>query len=237
MGFQLEIESASLAAIRPSATIRMAALARSMRNEGRPIISLASGEPDFDTPQHVKQAAIRAIREGKTKYTAVDGIDELKAAIAVKFARDNKLSYSPEEINISPGGKAVIYNALAATLSQEERVIIPAPYYVSYPDMVMLAGGTPVIVPTKPQCNFKLAPEELEASITTNTKWLILNSPSNPTGSVYTKDELRGLADVLLRHPQVLCFPMTSTSISSSTAANLPPSPKSSRSCAIAVSP
>ena len=200
----MNIESASLAAIAQSATIRMATLARSMRDEGRPVISLASGEPDFDTPQHVKQAAIRAIRDGQTKYTAVDGIAELKAAVAAKFERDNKLSYSPEEINISPGGKAVIYNALAATLSPEDQVIIPAPYYVSYPDMVLLAGGTPVIVPTKAECNFKLAPEELEASITTNTKWLILNSPSNPTGSVYTKDELRGLANILLRYPQIL---------------------------------
>lgn len=202
--FDLEYESVSLARVRPSATISMAALARTFRAQGRDVISLANGEPDFDTPENIRQAAIRAIQDGKTKYTAVDGIAELKAAVAAKLARDNRLTYGTDEINISPGGKAVIYNALAATLSPSDEVLIPAPYYVSYPDMVRLAGAAPVIVQTAPEHDFKLTPQQLKASITTSTKWLILNSPSNPTGSAYSDDELRALAEVLLRHPKIL---------------------------------
>ncbi|MEL7240566.1 MAG: pyridoxal phosphate-dependent aminotransferase, partial [Planctomycetota bacterium] len=162
-----------------------------------------AGEPDFDTPDNVKDAAIEAIRQGDTKYTAVDGTPELKAAISAKFKRENGLDYSPAEITVGTGGKQVLYNALAATLNPGDEVIIPAPYWVSYPDMVLLAGGTPVPVETSPDNSFKLTADALEAAITPKTKWLIFNAPSNPTGAAYTADELRAVTDVLMRHEHV----------------------------------
>jgi len=196
-------QSAALRRVKPSATLAVTQQARELARAGRDVISLGAGEPDFDTPDHVKEAAIRAIREGKTKYTDVDGIPELKEAIAGKFARENGLAYRTGQINVSPGGKAVLYNALLASLSPGDEVIVPAPYWVSYPDMVLLAGGEPVIATAGAETGFKLTPEALEAAITPRTRWLILNSPSNPTGAAYTRAELRALADVLLRHPQV----------------------------------
>ena len=199
----MSLESATLARVKPSATMATDQKARELKAQGRDIISLGAGEPDFDTPDNIKEAAIRAIREGKTKYTTVDGIPELKEAIAAKFARENGLSYKPSQVNVSPGGKPVIFNAMMATLNPGDEVIVPAPYWVSYPDMVLLAGGTPVFAPTTAASGFKLKPAELEAAITPRTRWLILNSPSNPSGAAYTKDELKGLAEVLLRHPQV----------------------------------
>jgi aspartate aminotransferase len=197
------LESQTLGRVKASATTTMASLARELRSHGRDIISLVAGEPDFDTPDNIKQAAISAIQEGKTKYTDVDGIPELKAAICVKFERENGLCYKPSQINVSPGGKAVIYNALVATLSPRDEVIIPAPYWVSYPDMVHLAGGKPVFVGTTADSGFKVRPADLEAVITPRTRWLLLNSPSNPSGAAYTDAELQALANVLLRHPQV----------------------------------
>ena len=174
-----------------------------MKRQGIDVIGLGAGEPDFDTPDHVKDAAIKAINEGKTKYTPADGIPELKEAICAKFKRDNDLEYTPAQINVSPGGKAVLYNAFMATLNPGDEVIVPAPYWVSYPEMARLAGGDPVFVQCGPNSNYKLSPEALEQAITPKTKWLVLNSPSNPTGAAYTKDELRALAGVLLKHPQV----------------------------------
>ena len=199
----MSLESVTLSRVKPSATMATDQKARELKAQGRNIISLGAGEPDFDTPENIKEAAIRAIREGKTKYTTVDGIPELKEAIAAKFARENGLSYKPSQVNVSPGGKPVIFNAMMATLNPGDEVIVPAPYWVSYPDMVLLAGGTPVFAPTTAASGFKLKPAELEAVITPRTRWLILNSPSNPSGAAYTKDELKGLAEVLLRHPQV----------------------------------
>ncbi|MCA3722168.1 pyridoxal phosphate-dependent aminotransferase [Phenylobacterium sp.] len=199
----MSLESATLARVKPSATMATDQKARELKAQGRDIISLGAGEPDFDTPDNIKDAAIRAIREGKTKYTTVDGIPELKEAIAAKFARENGLAYKPSQVNVSPGGKPVIFNAMMATLNPGDEVIVPAPYWVSYPDMVLLAGGTPVFAPTTAASGFKLKPAELEAVITPRTRWLILNSPSNPSGAAYTRDELKGLAEVLLRHPQV----------------------------------
>jgi aspartate aminotransferase len=196
-------QSTTLARVKPSATNAAAAKARALRAEGRNIISLDAGEPDFDTPENIREAGIRAIREGKTRYTDVDGTPELKAAICAKFERENGLTYTPSQINVSPGGKPVIFNAMVASLNPGDEVVIPAPYWVSYPDMVLLAGGTPVFAPTTQADGFKLRPEALEAAITSRTKWLILNSPSNPTGGGYTRADLRALADVLLRHPQV----------------------------------
>jgi aspartate aminotransferase len=196
-------QSAALARVKPSATLAADAKARELKAAGKNVISLAAGEPDFDTPDNVKEAAIRAIRDGKTKYTNVDGIPELKAAICGKFARENGLTYTPAQINVSPGGKAVIYNAMVATLNPGDEVVIPAPYWVSYPDMVLLAGGEPRFVPTSAASGFKMQAADLEAAITPRTRWLILNSPSNPSGAAYTKAELRAVADVLLRHPQV----------------------------------
>ena len=196
-------ESAALRRIKPSATLAADAKARELRAAGRNIISLAAGEPDFDTPENIKEAAIKAIRDGKTKYTNVDGVPEQKAAICAKFERENGLSYKPTQVNVSPGGKPVIYNAMVASLNPGDEVIIPAPYWVSYPDMVLLAGGEPVRVLTTAEDGFKVRPAALEAAITPRTKWIILNSPSNPSGAAYTKAELRALADVLLRHPQV----------------------------------
>lgn len=200
----LVLESRKMTAFRPSATVRMAQLARTMRGKGKDIISLASGESDFDTPVHVRDAAKEAIDIGHTRYTAVDGIPELKEAICRKFKRENGLTFTPSQINVSPGGKAVIFNALCATLDNDDEVIVPAPYWVSYPDMVLLAGGRPVVVPTLETNGFKLVPAQLEAAIGARTRWLILNSPSNPTGATYSWVELAALADVLLRHPHVM---------------------------------
>ena len=193
----------SLARIKPSPTIAVTNKARELKAAGRDVIGLGAGEPDFDTPDNVKEAAIRAIRAGDTKYTAVDGTPALKAAIAEKFKRENGLSYDTSQITVGTGGKQVIYNALVATLDPGDEVIIPAPFWVSYPDMVLLAGGTPVEVPCASQTGFKLQPDTLEQAITDKTKWIILNSPSNPTGAAYTKDELAALTAVLMRHPQV----------------------------------
>ena len=189
--------------VQPSATIAVTTKANEMKRQGIDVIGLGAGEPDFDTPEHVKEAAINAINDGKTKYTPADGIPELKEAICAKFKRDNDLEYTPAQINVSPGGKAVLYNAFMATLNPGDEVIVPAPYWVSYPEMARLAGGDPVFVQCGPNSNYKLSPEALEQAITPNTKWLVLNSPSNPTGAAYTKDELRALADVLLKHPHV----------------------------------
>jgi len=196
-------QSAALARIKPSATLAADAKARDLKAAGKDVISLAAGEPDFDTPDNIKEAAIRAIRGGKTKYTNVDGIPELKAAICLKFARENGLEYHPSQINVSPGGKAVIFNAMVASLNPGDEVVIPRPYWVSYPDMVLLAGGEPRFVATSAESGFKVKAADLEAAITPRTRWLILNSPSNPSGAAYTKAELRALADVLLRHPRV----------------------------------
>jgi aspartate aminotransferase len=193
----------SLKRIKPSATIAVTDKARALKAAGRDVIGLGAGEPDFDTPDNIKEAAIKAIREGKTKYTNVDGIAELKAAIAAKFKRENKLDYQPAQITVGTGGKQVLYNALVATINPGDEVIIPAPYWVSYPEMVALAGGEPVAVETRMQDGFKLKPASLEAAITPKTKWLIFNSPSNPTGSAYTRAEIKALTDVLVKHPQV----------------------------------
>ncbi len=196
-------QSVTLSRVKPAATVAASARARALRAAGRDIVSLDAGEPDFDTPDNIKEAAIKAIREGKTKYTDVDGIPELKAAICGKFRRENGLEYTPAQINVSPGGKPVIFNAMVATLNPGDEVVIPAPYWVSYPDMVLLAGGAPVFAPTTAEAGFKLQPADLEAAITPRTRWLILNSPSNPSGAAYTRAELAALAEVLLRHPQV----------------------------------
>ena len=192
-----------LGRVKESATTVFTQLARDMLAQGRDVISLSSGEPDFDTPDNVKEAAIDAIRQGETKYTPINGIPELKAAICAKFKRDNELDYKPSQVFVSPGGKHVIYNALMATLDAADEVIIPAPYWVSYPDMVVLCGGEPVIVNCPQNNGFKMRPEDLEAAITDKTKWLILNSPSNPTGASYSMDDLKALGEVLKRHPQV----------------------------------
>jgi len=197
------LESAALSRVKPSATIAVSAKARQLQREGRDVIGLGAGEPDFDTPDNIKEAAIKAIRDGKTKYTDVDGIAELKEAICGKFLRENGLTYRPSQINVSPGGKPVIFNALLATLTPGEEVIVPTPYWVSYPDMVLLAGGEPVFVHTSAATNFKVRPDDLEAAITPRTRWVLLNSPSNPSGAAYTRAELQALANVLLRYPQV----------------------------------
>ena len=195
--------SDTLSRVKPSPTIAVTNKARELAAEGRDIIGLGAGEPDFDTPQNIKDAAERAIDAGRTKYTAVDGIPELKAAICNKFLRENGLTYTPAQVTVGTGGKQILYNALMATLNPGDEVIIPAPYWVSYPDMVLLAGGTPVPVVATLDTQFKLTPAQLEAAITPRTKWFIFNSPSNPTGAGYTRDELKALTDVLLRHPHV----------------------------------
>lgn len=195
--------SATLDRVKPSPTIAMSTKAAELKAAGRDIISLSAGEPDFDTPQNIKDAAVAAIAAGKTKYTAPDGIPELKQAICDKFQRDNALTYTPSQISVGTGGKQILYNALMATLNEGDEVVIPAPYWVSYPDMVLLAGGTPVIAEASMQTGFKLTADQLEAAITDKTKWLIFNSPSNPTGAGYTWDELKALTDVLMRHPHV----------------------------------
>jgi aspartate aminotransferase len=190
--------------IKPSATMAVTDKARALKLAGRDVIGLGAGEPDFDTPDNIKEAAIKAIRDGRSsKYTAVDGLAELKAAVSSKFKRENDLTYKPSQIIIGTGGKQVLYNALMATLNPGDEVIIPAPYWVSYPDMVLLAGGVPVEVVTTMASGFKMKPEQLEQAITPKTKWIIFNSPSNPTGAAYTKDELKAVTDVLVRHPQV----------------------------------
>ena len=199
----MSLESDALRRIAPSATIAISAKARALKAEGKNVIALSAGEPDFDTPDNIKDAAIRAIREGKTKYTDPDGMPELKAAICAKFKRENGLDYRPSQIHVAPGGKPVIYNALVATVNPGDEVVIPAPYWVSYPDMTLLAGGTPVPVETTAENGFKLQAADLEKAITPKTKWLILNSPSNPSGAAYTREELQAIADVLLKHPQV----------------------------------
>ncbi|WP_339932229.1 pyridoxal phosphate-dependent aminotransferase [uncultured Brevundimonas sp.] len=197
------LQSTALSRVKPSATLAVTARARELKREGRDVIGLGAGEPDFDTPDNVKAAAIAAIQRGETKYTDVDGLPELKAAIVAKFARENDLTYSPAQIHVAPGGKAVLFNALMATLSAGDEVIVPAPYWVSYPDMVLLAGGEPVEIVGAEADGFKLRPAVLEAAITPKTRWLILNSPSNPTGAAYTRAELEALAEALRRHPQV----------------------------------
>jgi aspartate aminotransferase len=193
----------ALERVKPSPTMVITSKARELKAAGHDVIGLGAGEPDFDTPDNIKQAAIAAIKRGETKYTAVDGIPELKAAIVKKFARENGLTYKPSEISVGSGGKQVLYNALLATLNPGDEVIIPSPYWVSYPDIVMLAGGTPVIVEAKLADGFKLKPEALAAAITPRTKWFIFNSPSNPTGAAYTRGEIKALTDVLLKHEQV----------------------------------
>jgi len=195
--------SESLKRIQPSPTIAVTQKARDLKAAGRDVIGLGVGEPDFDTPDNIKEAAIAAIRRGETKYTAVEGIPELRKAIAAKFRRENGLDYRPEQTFVGPGGKSIIYNALLATLNPGDEVIVPAPYWVSYPDIVLLGGGKPVIVETKLEHGFRLTPAALEAAITPKTKWLIFNQPGNPTGACYTREQLKALTDVLLRHKHV----------------------------------
>jgi aspartate aminotransferase len=200
----------SLNRIQPAQTIAISAKARALKAEGRDVIGLAAGEPDFDTPANIKEAAIAAIRRGETKYTDVDGIPELKRAIVAKFKRDNGLDYKLSEITVGTGGKQVLFNALMATVDQGDEVVIPAPYWVSYPDIVQLAGGTPVIAETRLEDGYKLRPATLDKAISAKTKWVVLNSPSNPSGAAYSAAELKQLTDVLMDHPHVwlLCDDM-----------------------------
>jgi aspartate aminotransferase len=193
----------SLGRIQPSPTIAVTQKARDLKAAGRDVIGLGAGEPDFDTPDNIKEAAIAAIRRGETKYTAVEGIPELRAAIAKKFKRENNLDYSVAQTFVSPGGKMIVYNALLATLNPGDEVICVAPYWVSYPDIVLLGGGKPVIVTAKIEDGFRLTPEALDAAITPRTKWLVFNQPCNPSGACYTREQLRALTDVLMKHPQV----------------------------------
>jgi aspartate aminotransferase len=196
-----------LSRVKPSATIVMTQKARDLKNKGRDVISLSVGEPDFDTPDHIKDAAMAAIRRGETKYPPVSGIVPLREAIAKKFKRENGLDYKPSQVIVGTGGKQVLYNAFLATLNPGDEVIVAAPYWVSYPEMVGLCGGTPVVIETTIEDNFKLQPEALEKAITPKTKWVLLNSPSNPSGAAYTRDELKALTDVLVRHPHVWVMP------------------------------
>ena len=195
--------SNNISRIKPSATMAVTGKARELKAAGKDIIGLGAGEPDFDTPDNIKLAAIEAIKSGDTKYTAVDGTPALKKAIVEKFKRENHLDYTTDQITVGAGGKHVIYNAMMATLNEGDEVIVPAPYWVSYPDMVLLAGGTPIILECNEKQGFKINPAELEKSITPKTKWIILNSPSNPTGSCYTEQELSELAEVLVKNPHV----------------------------------
>ena len=195
--------SKNLEKIAPSATVAMTQLSRDLKNQGKDVISLSAGEPDFDTPENIKKAAIDAISRGETKYTAVDGIDELKEAIIEKFSRDNNLDFLKENISVAPGGKTIIYNAMVATLNPRDEVIIPKPFWVSYPDIVKLAGGTPITIETSRNRNFKITADDLEKNITKNTKWIIINSPSNPTGEVYSSEELQSLVSVLKKYPNI----------------------------------
>ncbi len=195
--------SQTLDRVKPSPTVAVTQLAAELKAAGRDVIGLGAGEPDFDTPDNIKAAAVAAIEAGKTKYTAPDGIIELKEAICAKFKRENGLDYTPKQISVSTGGKQVLYNALMATLNPGDEVIIPAPYWVSYPDMVRLGGGEPVIVEGERQLGYKITPDALEAAITPKTKWFIFNSPSNPTGAGYSRDELKAITEVLMRHDHV----------------------------------
>ncbi len=195
--------SQTISRVKPSATMAVTQKARELRAAGKDVIGLGAGEPDFDTPDNIKAAAIDAINRGETKYTTVDGLPELKEAICAKFKRENDLVYTPSQVHVAPGGKPVIYNAMMATINPGDEVIIPAPYWVSYPDIVLLANGEPVIVPTTIENKFKMQAADLEAAITPKTKWIIFNSPSNPSGAAYTYDELKSLTDVLMKHPQV----------------------------------
>jgi aspartate aminotransferase len=195
--------SQSLNRIKPSPTLAITQKSRDLKAAGRDVIGLAAGEPDFDTPDNIKEAAIAAIRRGETKYTNIEGIPELRAAIARKFKRENELDYTQAQCFAGPGGKSVIYTAMLATLNEGDEVIVIAPYWVSYPDIVLLAGAKPVIVETRLEDGFRLTPEALDRAITKKTKWIIFNQPSNPTGACYTRDQLKALTDVLLKHPQV----------------------------------
>ena len=199
----MSIISDSLKRIKPSPTIAVTQKARELKAAGKDVIGLGAGEPDFDTPENLKEAAIKAIKDGDTKYTAVDGTPALKKAISEKFKRENNLEYCPDQITVGAGGKHVIYNLMMATLNKGDEVIIPAPYWVSYPDIVLLAGANPVVIECSEEQGFKLTAKDLESSITNNTKWLILNSPSNPTGACYTEQEIKNLAMVLRRNPHV----------------------------------
>lgn len=195
--------SKTLDRVKPSPTVAVTQLAAELKRAGRDVIALGAGEPDFDTPENIKAAAVAAIAAGKTKYTAPDGIIELKEAICAKFKRENGLDYTPSQISVSTGGKQVLYNAFMATLNPGDEVIVPAPYWVSYPDIVRLGGAEPVIVEGVPELGYKITADQLDAAITPKTKWFIFNSPSNPTGAGYSREELRALTDVLMRHPHV----------------------------------
>ena len=199
----MSILSESLSRIKPSPTMAVVKKATELRSAGKDIISLGAGEPDFDTPENIKQAAIQAIKDGKTKYTVVDGTIELKRAVIGKFKRENNLIYNEKQVSVGVGGKHVIFNAILATINPGDEVLIPAPYWVSYPDIVLLAGGTPVVVECEESADFKILPEQIEKNVTKNTKWIILNSPSNPTGSVYSEQELKDIGEVLKKFPNV----------------------------------
>ncbi len=196
--------SAALGRIQPSATLAMSSRVIALKREGIDVIGLSAGEPDFDTPDFVKEAAIAAIRRGDTKYTNVDGTAELKEAIAAKFRRDNGLSYEPAQVSVNAGGKHTLFNALVATIDAGDEVVIPAPYWVSYPDIVNFAGGTPVFIEGPASQNYKITPGQLDAAMTPRTRWVLLNSPSNPSGAAYSADELKGLGEVLRRYPDAL---------------------------------
>ena len=198
--------SAALARIKPSPTLAITSRVQELKRAGVDVIGLGAGEPDFDTPDFIKEAGIKAIRDGKTKYTNVDGTPELKEAVQLKFKRDNALDYDINQITINAGGKHTLFNAMVATLDPGDEVVVPAPYWVSYPDVVLFAGGTPVFAAAGAAQNYKLKPEQLEAAITPRTKWLILNSPSNPTGAAYSEAELKALGEVLDRHPHVWIY-------------------------------
>ena len=200
----MSILSSSLSRIKPSPTIAVTQKARELKEKGVDVISLGAGEPDFDTPDNVKEAAIRAINSGDTKYTAVDGTPKLKEAIINKFKKENGLEFSKDQINVGAGGKQVIFNAILSTINPEDEVLIPAPYWVSYPDIVLLAGGTPKIVICDEKDEFKITPQKLKKNLNSKTKWIILNSPSNPTGSCYSKDEIDAIADILKDYPEVM---------------------------------
>ena len=199
----MSILSESLSRIKPSPTMAVVKKATELKSAGKDIISLGAGEPDFDTPENIKQAAIQAIKDGKTKYTVVDGTIELKRAVIGKFKRENNLIYNEKQVSVGVGGKHVIFNAILATINPGDEVLIPAPYWVSYPDIVLLAGGTPVVVECEESADFKILPEQIEKNVTKNTKWIILNSPSNPTGSVYSEQELKDIGEVLKKFPNV----------------------------------